>query len=198
MADLVDAAAGLVAACMAAVGATSNGIIALIGGATGKFYVGWPDKQTLDADLKAGVVHVSVWPLPAERITSITQNDADWVDEDAASASRETRRQTKQFQITIWASTPSARDTLGRALDAAMSDTFRLTLADGSQAILGYRGARLTDDRQTANLYRRDSIAEVNFATVQTMVATPITEIDTNLIVQINGADIATVPIITT
>lgn len=198
MADLVDAANGLVDAVMLAVGAASNGAVALIGGATVKFYVGWPDKQTLDDDLAAGTVHVSVWPLPMEKITSITQVDADWEDEDSASASRETRRQTKQFQITIWANTPDTRDTIGRALDAGLSDTFRLTLADGSQAVLGYRGARLTDDRQTANLYRRDSIAEVNFATVQIMTATPIREIDTTLSIQINGSTIATVPIVTT
>lgn len=181
----------------------ANGLADLIetmlpGGTVTKIYVGWPDKQTLDTDLAAGTVHISVWPLPAEKITSITQVDADWFDENATTASRETRRQTKQFQITIWANAPDPRDTLGAALDAALSDTFRLTLADGSQAVLGYRGGRLTDDRQTANLYRRDSIAEVNFATIRTMAATPISEIDTTLTVQLNGADISVVHIITT
>lgn len=198
MADFVDAANGLADAVMVALGVAPNGTVPLIGGAAIKVYIGWPDKQTLDTDLAAGTVHVSVWPLPMEKVTSITQADADWIDENATTASRETRRQTKQFQITIWANAPDTRDTLGRALDAALSDTFRLTLPDGSQAVLAYRGGRLTDDRQTANLYRRDSTAEVNFATLLTMAATPISQIDTTLSVQVNDATVATIPIITT
>jgi hypothetical protein len=35
-----------------------------------KLYAGWPVANVLDADLKAGKVHVSVYPLPTERKTS--------------------------------------------------------------------------------------------------------------------------------
>jgi len=198
MADFVDAANGLADSIVTALALGANGAAALIGGAIVKAYVGWPDKQTLDDDLAAGTVHISVWPLPMERITSITQVDADWTDDSAILASRETRRQSKRYQVSIWANAPATRDTLGRAIDAALSDEFRLTLADGTQGILTYLDGRLIDSRQTVNLYRRDSTYSINFGTLQTMAATSITAIVTTLESDVNGAAISTNSITTT
>lgn len=164
-----------------------------------KVYVGWPDKQTLDADLAAGTIHVSVWPLPMEKQLLVTKADMDWQATGPAQATRETQRRLRQMQISIWANTPDARDTLGASLEAALSDLSRFPLADGSTALLSYGGGKLIDDRQTANLYRRDINLGVNYALTVTQQFTPIEQITIDLTIEVTGgAVIGTIPIITT
>lgn len=196
MASYIDAANAVADDIDALFAPASDGTVALIG-AVVKFYVGWPDKQTLDADLKAGTVHVSVWPLKGERVTVITKADMDWVETGAAQAVRETQRRTRQMQISIWASTFVARDLLGDAIDAHLSDTFRLTLADGTQALLSWTGGQLVDDKQLLNLYRRDVMLSVNYGVLQTMTATPIAQTTVEMDARVNGATIGSITLIT-
>jgi hypothetical protein len=188
MADFIMAANGLATQVAAILAPATDGTVAAIG-AVVKIYVGWPNKQTLDADLAANTVHISIWPLPQERLTSVTKDQMDWFTESLTTASRETQRRTRQMQIGIWASTPTARDTLGAAIEAALSDIWRIALADGTQAVLSYAGGRVIDEFQTVNLYRRDILMGVNYGVLQNQSATPISHAVT--VIEIDQGSVA-------
>lgn len=78
---------------------------------------------------------------------------------------RETRRQERTFQITIWADVPASRDAVTQPIDAALSDMKFITLADGTGGRLIYKGSPLIDDLEKAKLYRRDLLYTVEYAT---------------------------------
>jgi hypothetical protein len=82
------------------------------------------------------------------------------------SASFESRRQEKDFRIICWCPTPSVRDAVVSAIDAAIDQLTFLTLADGTQARIAYRNTSSYDQAQNALLYRRDLIYLVEYATV--------------------------------
>jgi hypothetical protein len=69
MADISDVANALVGLAAAAVYPNGTGQASVTGGAV-RAYQGWPIPQSLDADLKAGICHVSVFPRQEERNTS--------------------------------------------------------------------------------------------------------------------------------
>jgi hypothetical protein len=81
------------------------------------------------------------------------------------STSKEVRRQEKQYQISAWSSNPASRAAVSDAYDAKLSDTPRLTLADGSVARLTYHGQRDDDFAQKQRIYRRSLIFTVEYAT---------------------------------
>jgi len=191
MADFVDAANGLADLVATTLAPDVSGVVTLGSvSATVKIYVGWPNSQTLQSDLAAHVVHISVWPLPIERITSITHTDMDWNEDGGTAISREVERATRQMQIGIWCDDWSVRDTIGKALDAVLANTPRFTLADDTQAQLSRQGGRIVDDRQIANLYRRDLLYAVNYATLETDTAYQIETTITDVTVEVNGATI--------
>ena len=72
----------------------------------------------------------------------------------------------------------------------------RLVLADGSVAVMTYDTSLQNDDQQQAGIYRRDLLYALNYATTQVMALTPITATLTDVTVDVNGADIATVSIL--
>lgn len=69
MADQSDVLDALVASIAAAVYPNGTSQPAVAGGGA-RVYPGWPVPQQLDADLGAGITHVSVFPLPGEAVTS--------------------------------------------------------------------------------------------------------------------------------
>jgi len=75
VADLSDVAAALVGVIAGVVypSGTGQSPIASVGV---KVYHGWPDRNTLNADIAAGRAHVSVWPTPTVRPT--TGLSSDW------------------------------------------------------------------------------------------------------------------------
>jgi len=196
MASYLDAAQAVAADIAALLAPNTAGVIALTGGVA-KIYVGWPDKQQLDDDLKAGIAHVTVWPLKMERSTAVTKADMDWVETGPAQASRETQRRTRAMQVGIWANTFAARDALGNAIEAHLSDTFRLALPDGTQAQLSWTGGQLVDDKQLLNLYRRDVMISVNYGVLQTMAATPIAHTTVQVDAQVNAVTIGSITLTT-
>lgn len=103
-------------------------------------------------------------------------------------AIREIRRQSRLFQVSIWADTPAHRITVASAVDIAMASTQFLTLADGSAARLIYKNSRDHDEYQKDRLYRRDLFYSVEFATTQTETETQITVEQTNTGLQIDGS----------
>lgn len=84
------------------------------------------------------------------------------------SEARELRRQTKDFRVTVWAPSAAIRDTLGSALDSALSVDSNLQLSDNLPAFMVY--ARSTYSQNT-QIFRRDIIFSVNYATSQTVSA---------------------------
>ncbi len=75
MADLTDVGNALVALIAQTLYPNGAGQ-ACVGGIGVRVFQGWPNPQQLDADLKAGIAHVSVFPRPEERNT--TRYPKDW------------------------------------------------------------------------------------------------------------------------
>ncbi|MDY7525491.1 hypothetical protein [Sphingomonas sp. 10B4] len=140
-----------------------------------KVFAGWPNPDALLKDMAAGTVNVSVFPRPGEKITSIMLGDTEWIDDSNTGTtgvtSRELRRQTKTFQITVWASCFDHRDAVANAIDVALSITTRIILSDGSTGIVSFVNSTQNDDQQKAGIYRRDLFYAVNYATVQALPA---------------------------
>ena len=101
---------------------------------------------------------------------------------------REIRRQERVFQITVWASTPGQRDTIGAALDVSLAATEFLTMPDGYGARLIYRSSNVVDDLQKAKLYRRDFQYSLEYATTQTETDTQITQEQLGIALSNDGA----------
>ena len=99
----------------------------------------------------------------------------------SATAQTEVGRQSRVFQIIVWAHTPAARASTVSAIDAAMKAQDWLTFPDGTSGRMIYRGSPQDDMTQKAGVYRRDLNYEVEFATTQastlaTVLAVGITE----------------------
>ncbi|MDP9055900.1 MAG: hypothetical protein M3N34_01010 [Pseudomonadota bacterium] len=195
MADMSDAGNALVA-LIAGILYPQGTAAASVTGDRLLVYQGWPDPVTLASDLAAGTIHVSVFPKPGDKVTSISQDDDDWEQFGNNGAVRELRRQTRLFQISIWAGVFTRRDMAATIIDAGLAAVSRLALADGSVAVMSYDSSLQDDNQQQAGIYRRDLLYSLNYATTQVMVLTAIAATVTDVTVGMNGADIATVSIL--
>ncbi|MGK3131151.1 hypothetical protein ACCW76_18325 [Pantoea sp. C8B4] len=153
--------------------------------ATIKIYPGWPLPVPLQQDIDAGGVHVSVWSLPSERRVNPPLGrpfrTLPLSEDNTGQAVRELRRQIKDFQVTVWAPTPSLRNTIGTAIDTALSEHCHIDLGDGVPAQMFYARQFDSDSAENWHVYRRDLIFSVNFATTQTISAPEVTNITVNL-----------------
>ena len=183
MADLSDVADAIVTIATQAVYPNGAGRASIVGQPIA-LYQGWPSPQSLDQDMPVGKAHVTVFPRPGDTVTSTVMGDGEWIElsNDGAkgTAARELRRQTKQFQITIWAPTPQFRDALAKVINPALSAASRLEMPDGSQATMTFVNEAQRDESQKVLIYRRDLFFAVNFATVQTDTASTILQTITN------------------
>ncbi len=82
-----------------------------------------------------------------------------------ASTLTECARQEQGFRISAWCPDPSTRDLVCSRLGGAFAATGFLTLADGTSGRLRYRTTSSFDEAQNAQLYRRDLIYDVDYAT---------------------------------
>lgn len=80
-------------------------------------------------------------------------------------AIKEVGRQERLFQLVIWAPTPAIRSAIARVVDAALRQTERFTLPDGSSARLIYKSSPMTDMLEKSAIYRRDLYYTVEYAT---------------------------------
>jgi len=170
MADLTEAGQALVDAIARAAYPGGAGLPS-VGGCPILIYQGWPNPQQLETDLRAGKVHVSVFPRPGDKVTSVMLGDTEWAEQSNDGAQgvsiREVRRQTRIFQITVWAGCHNRRDPVAAAIDAALAAVTRLPLPDGSQGVLTYASSAQDDDQQKQGIYRRDLLYAINYATTQ-------------------------------
>ncbi len=81
------------------------------------------------------------------------------------SALTEWGRQEQGFRVTAWCPNPEIRDVVCSAIGNALSATAFLTLADGTSGRIRYRNTASIDDAQNAQLYRRDLVYGVEYAT---------------------------------
>jgi hypothetical protein len=79
---------------------------------------------------------------------------------------QEVRRQRQVFRVICWCPTPASRDNTSTAIDQALSQLRFIALQDGSQGRLIYDGTTVFDQSQDANLYRRDLMYSVEYATI--------------------------------
>ena len=78
------------------------------------------------------------------------------------------KRQSRQFQIVVWAPSPVLRDRVASFLDSWLGDLYRLPLPDGSAANLKYHNSPVNDLLQKEGAWRRDLFYEVIFDTTRT------------------------------
>lgn len=83
---------------------------------------------------------------------------------------QELRRQDKAFQITAWCPSPSLRDLIAQPVDSMLAGLTFLTMPDGLAARIRYASTRFSDQFEKSNLWRRDFIYMVEYATTQTRV----------------------------
>lgn len=84
------------------------------------------------------------------------------------------RWQIQGFRISIWAPTPSVRDSVAKSLDGALSAIRFLTLPDGQGARLEWRNTYSDDMPSKEQLWRRDLYYTVQYATSSTITVNPI------------------------
>lgn len=140
-----------------------------------KVYQGWPNPEQLKSDLAGNAVHISVFPRPGSKVTSVLTGEGEWEEHDndgtRGTVMREVRRETRQFQVTVWASCFDRRDPLANAIDPELSALSRMTLGDGSQATIAYISSLQDDDNQKIGVYRRDFFYAINYGVYQTQSA---------------------------
>ena len=103
MANLSDVCNALITPVAQAIYPNGTGQASIIGSAV-RIFEGWPNPQTLDTDLVAGVMNISVYPLASERNSSRYPRDWQTVSITAASISAAIAGQTITLSGTI--STP--------------------------------------------------------------------------------------------
>ncbi len=245
MADLTDVQTGLVALIAQALYPTGTANPSVTG-VTYKIYPGWPQPQTLDADMPLGTVHISVFAPPMSRtipqmgnnrwqqstvgaatITGSVSGDALTLSgtvstpmavlvtanntlysyavqptdtlasictalasqiPNATSSSavltvanayqlsvafsvgstaiKEVGRQQQLFQVSVWAPTPSARQTAAIAIDPAIRNQIRIALPDNTWCQIRARSMADTDMNQKPALFIRHLHYECEYATI--------------------------------
>lgn len=103
---------------------------------------------------------------------------------------RETKRQMRVMQMTVWADTPDNRSATAAAIDSALSGIERIALPDGTLARMIYKAAHENDALQKAALFRRDLLYSVEYATTQVTDATEVVVVQENIDVGVTGADV--------
>lgn len=92
----------------------------------------------------------------------------------------ETERQLSQLQITFWCPDPVSRDNAGKLIRPVLSQRTFITLADQSAARFRFHGTNVSDSAERVQLYRRDTIYDVEFATTVTDAVFEVTSININ------------------
>ena len=88
---------------------------------------------------------------------------------------REVGRQQRGFMISVWAPSPQSRSAVASLLMSAIRGTDFITLSDGTDAWITYRQSNESDGAENAMAYRRDINIWVEYETLQTAVAYPVT-----------------------
>jgi hypothetical protein len=110
----------------------------------------------------------------------------------AATLGRVTHRQCHPVMITVWAPNRVARNAIAAAIDETIKQNNKITLPDTSQALVIYDRTMVSDQEQASNIYRRDLIYNVDYATLQTFPGYVVTSVTTTIDAVGNGDAIST------
>lgn len=275
MADLSDvtaAIASIIAAALYPTGAATPTSPSAAGPVC-KIYEGWPNAPELDKDLAAGVVNVSIFPMPGSTATTYQLLDnpqvltpavhgvtaaiagsvvtlsgtpgqgeyamvmvnhrksysrggnttaaicaalladllADFPGSTAsgstltiqgqsdivvrigapATMGQVTHRQRESVMACVFAPTPALRTVVAKAVDVALKANVTIALPDGTEGRLVYEKTLVRDERETANVYRRDLIYSVEYATIETWTAYEVTSVGTTIDISSLAQDFA-------
>lgn len=138
-----------------------------------RIYPGWPMPDQLDRDLKLGIAHISIFPLPEERNTTtglMPQEFSLDVGDTTGTTLKNVKRQEQIIMITEWANSPTTRDTVNKLIEPRLADTYRFTLPDNTICMMRYRDSRTIDNLQKSLIYRKDLIFIVEYFT--TLIST--------------------------
>ena len=84
------------------------------------------------------------------------------------------RRQEAGLRVTIWTPDPATRDTVTSLIDGTLADTERVSLPDGTTAILRAAGPITSDKGEQSSFYRRDLRYHAEYTTTLARVRTPV------------------------
>lgn len=102
-----------------------------------------------------------------------------------------THRQCHSIMVTVWAPNVAVRAALAKAVDGLIKQSNKVTLSDGSQALVIYSRTNTIDEDQTKGIYRRDLIYDVEYATVQQFPGYTITSTQVSIISMVDTSTIA-------
>ena len=177
MADLSDVMTALsqqTEACLYPNGTTNP--LSPVNGSQTRIFPGWPESDQINKDLTAGNVTVSIYTGRTEKNTTRFLDGFQQVGT-STTLLREIIRATRDFQITVWASTQPKRDSTAAAIKVALSSLRSLPLADGTQAFIRYAREYIDDAPQKELNYQRVLMYEVEYGTFQTETATVVTDL---------------------
>lgn len=181
MADASEVSTALVNLISAAIYPTGINNASAVGFGV-KVYAGWPDPVGLETDLKANIAHITIWPMPHEKVTFFEKRDNGWklVSSNSATGTlqREARRQKRDFKITVWANCHDTRDQLSQFFDSFMSGVYHLGFSDLTSANINYVGSNQIDSEQKRGVYRRDFTYAIDYPTMQTMTGFKILQVN--------------------
>ena len=78
---------------------------------------------------------------------------------------QEIKRQQRSFRVILWCADPATRDAVAQIVDPALSQLSFINLPDGMTGRVRYEKSATLDNQQKENLYRRDLIYSVEYAT---------------------------------
>lgn len=81
---------------------------------------------------------------------------------------QEIGRQCQVFMVTVWAPSETVRDAIMRLLEVSFKQQPRIVMPDNTWARLLYRGTIDQDTGQKVQIYRRNLLYEVEYATMAT------------------------------
>jgi hypothetical protein len=90
---------------------------------------------------------------------------------------KEIRRQQTQVLITLWCHNPAVRDNAAKLIEPVLAAATFLELPDTSTARFRYHGTVTSDEGQKVQVYRRDLIYDVEYATTIKDTATEVTAV---------------------
>lgn len=79
-----------------------------------------------------------------------------------------------QYEIVVWAPTPSDRAQIARAIEIPIKDQVRWPLADTTSVLVTWQGTNLRDKEEKSGVFRRDIIVN---ATYETILVTPAQQV---------------------
>lgn len=100
----------------------------------------------------------------------------------------EIARQQKLFQITVWADSPHNRTAIAKVIDPALKSLTFINLPDYTAGRIRYATNRESDNAEKQNVYRRDLMFNVEYATTLLETNTTITQEQLNISVEAGGA----------